>query len=183
MKVRKTPLSGLVLIQPESFHDERGFFLETYQSSRYREAGIADAFVQDNHSRSKNGVLRGLHYQVNKPQAQLLTVMRGRIFDVAVDLRKNSPTFARWFGAELSDQGFRQIYMAPGFAHGFYVLSDWADLHYKVTQEYDSSDEGGLLWCDPEIAIEWPVPRPMLSQRDASYPRLSDINLTELPRV
>src|SRR5262249_27774983 len=146
MRLVETGISGLLLIEPRCFRDARGFFLESFQAQRYRDAGIADRFVQDNHSRSVKGVLRGLHFTVKRPQAQIVTVMRGRIFDAAVDLRPGSKTFGRWFGAELSDEGPRQLYMAPGLAHGFCVLSEFADLHYKVTELYDASDEGGLLW-------------------------------------
>jgi len=183
MQIRQTGLAGLVLIEPQSFRDERGFFLETYRASHYRDAGVLDEFVQDNHSRSARGVLRGLHFTVKKPQAQIVTVMRGKIFDVAVDLRRSSTTFGRWFGAELSDDGLRQIYMAAGFAHGFCVLSDVADLHYKVSQTYDHADEGGLLWNDPEIGIHWPIEVPIVSDRDAAYPRLRDLNAESLPQL
>lgn len=181
MDVRTTPLRGLVIIDPRIFADERGYFLETFQDVRYRQAGISDLFVQDNHSRSAGGVLRGLHYQVRRPQAQLVTVMRGRIFDVVVDLRRQSPTFGRWFGIELSETGPRQVYMAPGFAHGFCVLSDWADLHYKVSRRYDPSDSGGLRWNDPDVGIEWPIASPRLAARDAAYPLLRDLAPTRLP--
>jgi dTDP-4-dehydrorhamnose 3,5-epimerase len=183
MHIQQTGLAGLLLIEPQRFRDERGFFLESYQATRYRDAGIMDNFVQDNHSRSMKGVLRGLHFQVKHPQSQLLTVMRGRIFDVAVDLRHPSPTFGRWFGAKLSEDGPRQIYMAPGFAHGFCVLSDFADLHYKVSRIYDYADEGGLLWNDPEIGIRWPIEAPVVSQRDGGYPRLRDLDRQRLPHV
>jgi dTDP-4-dehydrorhamnose 3,5-epimerase len=183
MQIMQTELPGLLLIEPQCLRDERGFFLESYQEDRYRAAGIMDNFVQDNQSRSRQGVLRGLHFQVKRPQAQLVTVMRGRIFDVAVDLRPGSKTFARWFGAELSDEGPRQMYMVPGFAHGFCVLSDFADLHYKVSRIYDHADEGGLLWNDPEIAIRWPIDNPALSKRDSSYPRLRDIDRERLPNI
>jgi dTDP-4-dehydrorhamnose 3,5-epimerase len=183
MQVRQTGLSGLLLIEPKVFGDDRGFFLESHQTLRYREIGIGDDFVQDNHSRSVKGVLRGLHFTVRQPQAQIVTVMRGRIFDVAVDLRKSSATFGRWFGAELSDEGLRQIYMAPGFAHGFCVLSDAADLHYKVSRIYDLGDEGGLLWNDPDIGIRWPVTAPTVSERDAAFPRLRDLDAAKLPHV
>ncbi len=183
MRVEQTGLAGLLLIEPQCFRDERGFFLETYQTARYRAAGIVDEFVQDNHSRSMKGVLRGLHFQVKHPQAQIVTVMRGRIFDVAVDLRSGSATFARWFGAELSEEGPRQIYMAPGFAHGFCVSSEFADLHYKVSRIYDHTDEGGLLWNDPEIAIAWPIASPIVSKRDGAYPTLRQISSQGLPNV
>src|SRR5580692_9273803 len=138
MRVNETGFSGLLLIEPRSFRDERGFFLESFQRERYRDAGIMDDFVQDNHSRSVRGILRGLHFTVKHPQSQIVTIMRGGIFDVAVDLRPASPTFGRWFGAELNDEGpVRQIYMGPGFAHGFCVLTDIADLHYKCSRTYD----------------------------------------------
>jgi dTDP-4-dehydrorhamnose 3,5-epimerase len=175
-------MAGLILVEPQRFGDGRGFFLETYHAPRYRDAGIVDEFVQDNHSRSAKGVLRGLHFTVKKPQAQIVTVMRGAIFDVAVDLRRSSATFGRWFGAELSDEGPRQIYMAPGFAHGFCVLSDVADLHYKASQTYDHADEGGLLWNDPDVGIRWPIEAPIVSVRDAAYPRLRDLDAGRLPQ-
>ncbi len=181
MKVKETALPGVLLIEPQCFRDERGFFLETFAKPRYREAGITDDFVQENHSRSSKGILRGLHFQVRHPQAQLVTVMRGRVFDVAVDLRRGSKTFGRWFGAELTDEGPCQMYMAPGFAHGFCVLSDTADLHYMVSRIYDHSDEGGLLWSDPAIGVRWPLAQPIVSQRDGSYPRLADIARDRLP--
>ena len=181
MKVEETPLSGLMVIEPRCFQDDRGFFLETYQAARYQNAGIVDTFVQDNQSRSRQGVLRGMHFQVKRPQAQIVTVMRGRIFDVAVDLRKRSATFGHWFGAELGDDGPRQIYMAPGFAHGFCVLSEWADLHYKVSQKYNAGDEGGLLWNDLEIAIKWPLFIPTVTARDAQFPILSALTIDDLP--
>jgi len=177
MKVTSTHLEGFRIIEPRCYKDERGFFLETYQISRYREAGILDEFVQDNQSRSMKNVLRGMHFQVNRPQAQLVTVLRGHIFDVGVDLRPASATFGKCYGVELSDMGPRQVYMAPGFAHGFCVLSDWADLHYKVSCEYDASDEGGLFWNDPDVGIKWPMNSPIITPRDASYPRLKDLLL------
>ena len=183
MHVNKTGLSGLLLIEPRSFRDERGFFLESFHEKRYRDHGIADTFVQENHSRSRQGVLRGLHFQVRRPQAQIVTVTRGRIFDVAVDLRADSATFGRWFGAELSDEGPRQLYMAPGFAHGFCVLSEFADLLYKVSQMYDPADEGGLLWSDPDIGVRWPIHSPLVSARDAAYPRLRELTRARLPHV
>lgn len=182
MIITPTTIQGILLIEPQAYQDQRGFFLETYQEERYKELGITDQFVQDNQSRSAKGVLRGLHFQIQRPQAQLLTVMRGRVFDVGVDLRPDSPTFGKYFGAELSDIGPRQLYMAPGIAHGFYVLSDWADLHYKVSRKYDASDEGGLLWDDPDIAIKWPLSyAPEITGRDASYPALRDISRNQLP--
>jgi dTDP-4-dehydrorhamnose 3,5-epimerase len=183
MNVVRTPLSGLLVIEPACFNDHRGFFLESYSDDRYREAGMTDRFVQDNHSRSMKGVLRGMHFRVTRPQAQLVTVIRGRIFDACVDLRRESPTFGRWFGTELSDTGPRQVYMAPGFAHGFCVLSDWADLHYRVSERYDPADSGGLRWDDPDVAIAWPVESPVLAVRDASYPLLCELSDAQLPRT
>lgn len=184
MRVVETELNGVLIIEPRRFGDERGFFLESFQSLRYREAGILDEFVQDNHSRSMKGVLRGLHFTIKHPQAQIVTLMRGRVFDVVVDLRKSSATFGNWFGTELSDEGDRrQIYMAPGVAHGFCVLSDIADLHYKVSGIYDPANEGGLLWNDPEVGIHWPIDLPLVSLRDAAHPRLAEIQVTGLPQV
>ncbi len=180
MIIHKTPLAGLLVIEPRCFQDERGFFLETYQAKRYQDAGIVDTFVQDNQSRSMKGVLRGMHFQVNHPQAQIVTVMRGRIFDVGVDLRLTSPTFGKWFGIELHDNGPRQIYMAPGFAHGFCVLSDWADLHYKVSRNYDANDEGGLHWRDSDVGITWPVNDPIVTSRDEHYPKLKELTSIRL---
>jgi dTDP-4-dehydrorhamnose 3,5-epimerase len=181
MIINTTPLDGLLVIEPKSFKDERGFFLETYQAKRYIEAGIVDVFVQDNQSRSMKDVLRGMHFQVKRPQAQIVTVMRGRIFDVGVDLRPVSPTFGKWFGVELHDAGPRQIYMAPGFAHGFCVLSDWADLHYKVSRNYDAHDEGGLNWNDLDVGVDWPIENPLVTTRDANYPKLKELKSIQLP--
>ena len=183
MNVEPTDLSGLLLIEPRCFGDERGFFLESFQAKRYRDHGIIDVFVQDNQSRSRQGVLRGLHFQVRYPQAQIVTVMRGRIFDVAVDLRPNSASFGRWYGVELSDEGPRQLYMAPGFGHGFCVLSEFADLHYKVSRLYDHADEGGVVWNDRDIGISWPIENPIVSQRDGAYPILRQLNREQLPHV
>lgn len=183
MKVTETTLSGVLLIEPPCFGDARGFFLESYQASRYREAGITDHFVQDNHSRSSKGVLRGMHYTIKHPQAQIVTVMRGRIFDAVVDLRRGSPTFGRWAGFELSDEGPRQLYMAPGLAHGYCGLSDLVDLHYKVSELYDAGDEGGLVWNDPDVAINWPINCPKVGARDATYPRLKELDAARLPHM
>ncbi|MFA6014044.1 MAG: dTDP-4-dehydrorhamnose 3,5-epimerase [Gallionellaceae bacterium] len=169
MKVSKCHLEGILLIEPAIFADDRGFFLESFERKRYRELGIVEEFVQDNHSRSAKNVLRGLHFTKNKPQSQIMTVIRGRVFDVIVDIRKDSSTFGKWFGTELGDEGPRQIYMAHGFAHGFCVLSDYADLHYKVSQRYDASDEGGLIWNDSDVKIAWPIKDPIISERDARH--------------
>ncbi len=175
IKAKKTPLEGFLILELETFKDDRGFFLETFQEKNYKEAGIKDKFVQDNQSRSSKGVLRGIHFQVKRPQAQIVTVMRGCIFDVGVDLRQNSSTFGQWYGVELSDVGQRQVYMAPGIAHGFCVLSDLADLHYKVSRFYDSDDECGMLWNDSEVSIDWPSINPLIHQRDATYQSLSQL--------
>lgn len=183
MDVHTTPIAGLLIIEPRVFHDARGFFLEPYQDARYADAGMPDRFVQDNHSRSSRGVLRGLHFRVRQPQAQLVTLIRGHVFDVAVDLRPASPTFGRWFGVELTEQGPRQVYMPPGLAHGFCVLSEWADLHYKVTRRYDPADSAGLCWNDPDVGIAWPVASPQVAPRDAAYPRLRQLGRDALPQV
>ena len=175
IKVKKTPLEGFLILKLETFKDDRGFFLETFQEKNYKQVGIKDKFVQDNQSRSSKGVLRGMHFQVKHPQAQIVTVMRGCIFDVGVDLRKNSSTFGQWYGVELSDVGQRQVYMAPGIAHGFCVLSDLADLHYKVSRYYDPDDECGLLWNDSEVNIDWPSITPLIHRRDSSYQSLSQL--------
>ena len=175
IKAKKTPLEGFLIMELETFKDDRGFFLETFQEKNYTEAGIKDKFVQDNQSRSSKGVLRGIHFQVKRPQAQIVTVMRGSIFDVGVDLRQNSSTFGQWHGVELSDIGQRQVYMAPGIAHGFCVLSDLADLHYKVSRFYDPDDECGMLWNDSEVSIDWPSINPLIHQRDATYQSLSQL--------
>ena len=177
MKINRTPIEGFFVIGPDLFKDDRGFFLETYQEERYHQVGIVDKFVQDNHSRSKKGVLRGMHFQVKNPQAQIVTVMRGKIFDVVVDLRKKSKTFGQWHGVELGkDSKVRQVYMAPGFAHGFLVLSDFADLHYKVSGIYDPTDEGGLLWNDSDVGIEWPSVNFIVNQRDSDFPKFNQLS-------
>ena len=175
IKVKNTSLEGFHIIEPHCYKDDRGFFLETYQEDIYKAVGITDKFVQDNQSRSIKGVIRGMHFQVNRPQAQIVTIMRGLVFDVGVDLRQNSPTFGRWHGVELSDTGQRQVYMAPGIAHGFCVLSDLADLHYKVSRFYDPDDECGMVWNDSEVNIDWPLITPLIHQRDATYQSLSQL--------
>jgi dTDP-4-dehydrorhamnose 3,5-epimerase len=175
MLIRETGFIGLKVIQPDVFKDERGFFLETFQTTRYKNYGISEEFVQDNQSFSSRGVLRGLHFQLKQPQAQIVTVLSGRIFDVCVDIRKDSRTFGKWFGIELSDQGPRQIYMAPGFAHGYCVLSDHANLHYKVSSEYDSSDQSGIIWNDPDIDISWPEFEHLISPKDLGFKKFRDV--------
>jgi dTDP-4-dehydrorhamnose 3,5-epimerase len=181
MKVSTCPLDGTLLIEPTIFEDDRGFFLEIFEEERYRKAGITERFVQSNHSRSRKNVLRGMHFTRRKPQAQLLTVFRGTIFDVVVDLRKDSPGFGKWFGTELGDGAARQIYMPHGFAHGFCVLSDWADLHYQVSQRFDPTDQGGLIWNDADVAINWPIKDPIISERDAQLFNLKYLSQDLLP--
>lgn len=179
MNVIPTRMQDCVIIEPKVFGDERGFFLETFQADRYRElAGIELPFVQDNHSRSRKGVLRGLHFQKQKPQGKLVRVVRGEVYDVAVDIRKGSPSFGLWEGVILSEQNKRQFWVPPGFAHGFLVLSDDADFEYKCTDYYDPTDEGSLIWDDSELAIEWPAldgADLQLSQKDAAAPSFKQL--------
>lgn len=177
MNVVSTDILGAVIIEPKVFGDERGFFLETYQCNRYKEqANIEYDFVQDNHSRSSKGVLRGLHYQIERPQGKLVRVVSGAVFDVAVDLRKESPTYGSWAGVLLSSENKRQFWVPPGLAHGFLVLSDYADFEYKCTDYYNSSDEGCLIWNDPDLDIQWPlVLSPNLSSKDINGRFFKDI--------
>ena len=176
MKVINTKLKDCVIIEPKVFGDDRGFFLEIFQAERYSQlAGINLPFVQDNHSRSSRGVLRGLHFQKTKPQGKLVRVVRGEVYDLALDVRKGSPTFGQWEGVILSEENKRQFWMPPGFAHGFLVLSDTADFEYKCTDYYDPSDEGSVLWNDPDLDIPWPLADPILSNKDASDDRLVDL--------
>jgi len=178
MKVTHSKLKGCVIIEPQVFGDERGFFLETFQAARYeQEAGIDLAFVQDNHSRSASRVLRGLHFQKKKPQGKLVRVVRGEVYDVALDIRKGSPTFGEWEGVILSEDNKKQFWVPPGFAHGFVVLSSTADFEYKCTDYYDPSDEGSILWSDPDLDISWPIANPVLSAKDQSAKRLVDLCL------
>jgi dTDP-4-dehydrorhamnose 3,5-epimerase len=176
MKVTETDLPGAVIIEPDVFGDERGFFKETYHQDRYRiEAGIEASFVQDNYSRSTAGVLRGLHFQKTKPQGKLVSVSQGAVFDVAVDIDPDSATFKQWVGVHLSGENHIQFYVPPGYAHGFLVLSEIADFQYKCTELYNPDDEGGIHWDDKEIAIQWPTSEQLLvSQKDAALPTLSD---------
>ncbi len=166
MNVIRTELEGVLVIEPTVFRDDRGFFAETYHAERYAEAGIDVSFMQDNHSRSTKDTLRGLHAQLRRPQAKLVRVLQGAILDVAVDIRQGSPTFRKWVSAELSSDNFRQIYVPAGFAHGFCVLSDTAEVEYKCSDLYDPSAEMRLLWNDPEIGVEWPTKEPLLSDKD-----------------
>ena len=167
MNVETTAIPGLLLIQPKVFRDPRGFFLETFQRQRYHDAGLTADFVQDNYSRSSKGILRGLHYQVQHPQGKLVQVLSGKVFDVVVDLRKTSSAFGRWLGFELSDENCHQVFVPPGCAHGFCVLSETADFSYKCTDYYFPEHERSLHWNDPQIGIEWPLTEePILSHKD-----------------
>lgn len=164
-----TDIPGVVSIEPRVFEDHRGFFLETYQAEKFSKAGIVANFVQDNHSRSKQGILRGLHYQIRHPQGKLVRVVVGEIFDVAVDIRRTSPTFGKWTSATLSAQNKHQLWIPVGFAHGFYVLSDWAEVLYKTTDFYDPEGERCIAWDDPKLNITWPIlpgDGPVLSPKD-----------------
>ncbi len=175
MNVKTTEIPGVLIIEPKVFGDARGFFLETHQDRRYREAGITESFVQDNHSHSAQGVLRGLHFQRTHPQGKLVHVTHGSVFDVAVDIRKDSATYGRWVGITLDAQSHRQFYVPPGCAHGFCVLSEYADFHYKCTDYYYPEDEGAILWNDPDIGIEWPITQPTLSSKDAQAGYFKDL--------
>lgn len=177
MKFTPTSLPAVILIEPQVFDDERGFFMEVFQARRFKEAGIRAEFVQDNHSGSSQGALRGLHYQIRQPQGKLIRVVVGEVFDVAVNLRRSSPTFGQWVGHYLSAQNRLQVWIPPGFAHGFYVLSEWAEVLYKATDFYAPQWDRTLLWNDPQMGIEWPLinnEKPILSDKDASGSLLSD---------
>ena len=173
MNVVPTALEGVVIIEPKVFRDARGFFLESYRADRYAAAGLPARFVQDNHSCSAPGTLRGLHYQLQHAQGKLVRVIRGSIFDVAVDIRRGSPTFGRWVGATLSADNARQFYIPPGFAHGFCVPDQETEVEYKCTDFYAPDDERGIAWNDPTIAIDWPVTKPLLSEKDRGFQPLS----------
>jgi dTDP-4-dehydrorhamnose 3,5-epimerase len=175
VKFVPTELPGVLVIEPDVHRDARGFFLETYRASRYRDGGVPDEFVQDNHSRSAGGTLRGLHAQLRRPQAKLLRCVAGEIFDVAVDVRRGSPSFGRWVGVTLSAESFRQLYIPAGFAHGFCVTSDAAEVEYKCSEVYDPGDEITVAWNDPAIGIRWPVAEPLLSARDRAAKTLAEL--------
>ncbi|HXB56368.1 MAG TPA: dTDP-4-dehydrorhamnose 3,5-epimerase [Vicinamibacteria bacterium] len=175
MKFIPTEIPGVVIIEPDVHRDPRGYFLETYHERKYAEGGIRGPFVQDNHSFSLRGTLRGLHAQQRRPQGKLVRAVEGEMFDVAVDIRRGSPTFSRWVGVTLSGENLRQFYIPPGFAHGFCVLSERVHVEYKCTDFYDREDEFGLAWNDPEIGIAWPIREPVLSAKDAAAPRLDKI--------
>jgi dTDP-4-dehydrorhamnose 3,5-epimerase len=174
-----TPIPGVIQALPDVHRDARGFFLETYHAPRYREGGIREAFVQDNHSRSAQGTLRGLHIQLPNAQGKLVRAIEGEIWDVAVDVRRGSPTYGRHFAARLTAQGFEQLYVPPGLAHGFLVLSEIAQVEYKCTQLYNPKAEVSIAWDDPELAIPWPTQSPLLSEKDRRAPKLRDV----LPRL
>jgi dTDP-4-dehydrorhamnose 3,5-epimerase len=181
MKIEETPLPGVLVIEPRAFGDARGVFFESFHAERYAAAGIAGPFVQDNVSRSTRGTLRGLHFQEPKSQGKLVFVTRGSVFDVAVDVRQGSPHFGKWFGTELSDENHRQLWVPPGFAHGFCVTSEIADFAYKCTDYYAPDCERSIRWDDPDLAIAWPIREPNLSPKDAAAPLLRDATL--LPKT
>ena len=176
MKILPTKLPGVLVVEPAVHRDARGFFLETYHADKYREAGIALPFVQDNHSCSARGTLRGLHAQWRRPQGKLVRCLRGSIWDVAVDARLGSPFFGQWVGVELTSDNHRQIWVPPGLLHGFCVLSETAEVEYKCTDLYDPGGELGVIWDDPDIGVEWPIDAPILSAKDACAPRLADVH-------
>ena len=184
MRVVDTPLTGVKVLSPDIYEDHRGFFMESYHRRRFAELGIDCEFVQDNHSRSTRGVLRGLHYQIGSPQAKLVRVTRGRVFDVVVDIRRGSPTFGRWAGVELDDQKRLELFAPEGFAHGFLVLSDVAEFQYKCSDFFNRKDERGLPWNDPAINIQWPLEGldPLLSERDQNWRPLEDTDDVDLPK-
>jgi dTDP-4-dehydrorhamnose 3,5-epimerase len=170
MRLIETELPGVLVLEPPVHRDERGYFVEVFHEEHYRTLGLPARFVQDNQSRSFRGTLRGLHWQWRRPQAKLVRVLAGEVFDVAVDIRRGSPTFGRWVGIRITASDFRDVFIPEGFAHGFCVLSDWADVLYKCTDFYDPGGESGLMWNDPAMAIEWPIALPLLSPRDAIHP-------------
>jgi dTDP-4-dehydrorhamnose 3,5-epimerase len=168
-------IPGVILVKPDVFGDQRGYFMETYKWSEFSEAGIPEHFVQDNHSKSAKGVLRGLHFQKNpKAQGKLVRCLKGRIFDVAVDIRKGSPTYSQWEGVEISEENNLMFYVPSGFAHGFVVVSDHAEICYKCTAEYSREYDRGIIWNDPDIGIQWPINNPILSAKDEKLPLLGD---------
>ena len=182
MKVLKPEIPGLLVIEPDVFGDQRGFFMETWNVKRYKDVGIDVDFVQDNLSYSHYGVLRGLHYQQPHAQGKMVYVLQGRVYDVAVDIRVGSPSFGQWYGVELSAENKRQFYIPEGFAHGFCVLSETALFAYKCTDFYSPQTEGGIAWDDPDLDIDWPLKEPVLSDKDKKYPMLKSVELNTLPQ-
>jgi dTDP-4-dehydrorhamnose 3,5-epimerase len=177
----ETKVPGVWIVKPRVFRDSRGFFAETYRADQFADIGIRDKFVQDNHSQSRKGTLRGLHYQLRRPQAKLCRVVRGSVLDVAVDIRRGSPTFGKSVSVELTAENRQQIYVPVGFAHGFVVLSEEAEFLYKCSDFYDPGGEYGVLWSDPALGVEWKVTEPVLSEKDSRYPKLSEIPPELLP--
>jgi len=181
MNVKETKLAGVLVLKLDVFSDERGFFLETWNSTRYEDAGIPGPFVQDNVSFSKKGILRGLHFQHPQSQGKLVQVLSGQVVDVAVDIRVGSPSFGQWLSEVLSDSNHKQMYIPPGFAHGYCVMSDTAVFSYKCTDFYNPTAENGIIWNDPDLNIDWPIKEPVLSPRDAKSLRLKDLQPEKLP--
>jgi len=182
MNVKETKLPGVLVLEPDVFSDERGFFLETWNAARYEDIGVPGAFVQDNVSFSKKGILRGLHFQHPQSQGKLIQVLSGEVLDVAVDIRAGSPTFGQWVGEVLSETNHRQMYVPPGFAHGYCVTSQTALFSYKCTDFYNPATENGIIWNDPDIGIDWPIAEQILSPKDAGYKRLQDLQPEKLPQ-
>lgn len=181
MKTIPTSIEEILIVEPDVYKDHRGFFMETYHQKRYQEAGVNRIFIQDNLSFSRKGTLRGLHYQIKNPQAKLVQVISGEIYDVAVDIRHGSAGLGQWVGVRLSDQNNRQLFIPEGFAHGFCVLSDTALFSYKCSKLYASEDESGILWSDPGLKIDWPIMSPTISEKDSRYPVLSEVEIDQLP--
>lgn len=182
MNIKETKLSGVLILEPKVFTDDRGYFFETWNSTRYEQAGIPGPFVQDNISFSKKGILRGLHFQYPQPQGKLIQVLSGEVVDIVVDIRVGSPTYGQWLSEVLSKSNHRQIYVPPGFAHGYCATSEAALFSYKCTDFYNPATEHGIIWNDPDIGIEWPIAQPVLSTKDAIYPRLKDLRPENLPQ-
>ena len=181
MKISETNIPGVLLIESDIYRDQRGFFSESYSQKKYDSNGIGYQFVQDNLSHSKKNVIRGLHFQLKHPQGKLVRVARGRVYDVALDIRCNSPTFGEYFSSVIDDSNLLQIFMPPGIAHGFCVLSDEAIFEYKCTDYYVAGDEAGVLWNDPDLKIDWPIDDPTISDQDLKFPKLKDISKNNLP--
>jgi dTDP-4-dehydrorhamnose 3,5-epimerase len=182
LQIIETSLPGVLIIEPRVFNDPRGFFMETYRQNALAEAGVRENFVQDNHSHSSRGVLRGLHYQLRQPQAKLCRVAQGEVLDIAVDVRLGSPTFGKWVSVLLSGENHRQIFIPKGFAHGFVVRSETADFLYKCSDYFNASDDRGVLWNDPAIGIDWQIEDPVISDKDKRYLPLAEIAHDQLPR-